>query len=147
MKCETVLSEKLASSRSPGRRGFGLLELVLVLGVIAIVTVATLAMYPRIRAERIAQQEAVRYTTIRAKMTASLGNLNYYAFPNRQAIIDAGILTEEELTSAYGPIDFSAVYPTGFSCTGEAGCTAYSLLYRDVPSEFCATLIPKVVER
>lgn len=80
-------------------------------------------------------------------MTASLGNLNYYAFPTRDAVIAAGILTEKELTSAYGPIDFSAVYPSGFSCTGEAGCTAYSLLYRNVPSEFCATIIPKVVER
>ena len=45
------------------------------------------------------------------------------------------------------PINFAAVYPTGYACESAAGCSAYSLIYQDMPSEVCVALIPMVEGR
>ena len=81
--------------------GFGLLELLLVLGVLAVLLLAAFVVYPKVKTTMVAQEEAKRYTTIRAKMT-TLGNVNFYAFPDRASVIGGRILSENDLTAGWG---------------------------------------------
>ena len=78
----------------------------------------------------------------------TLGNVNFYAFPDRASVIGGRILSENDLTAGWGgQINFAAVYPTGYACESAAGCSAYSLIYQDMPSEVCVALIPMVEGR
>lgn len=124
--------------------GFTLVEMLLVLGVLALLMVAMFMVYPGLRAQQQAQDQAKQFKQVHASLLGSMSGANFYAFQDRTAVINARILTEEQLTSPWGDIRFHDTYPSGYGCASAQGCTSYTLEWTGVSQEFCVRFLPMV---
>ena len=134
---------KFASSKN--KKGFSLIEMLLVLGVLAVLLVAAFVVYPRVRDASRANNEVANLTAIKASINnlyATKGG-NYTglktgvanqarAFP---ASMNSGVYTDtQEITSSWG----GAVTITDVATTN---ARSFGLQYADVPEGVCLGLV------
>ncbi|PPE57785.1 Major structural subunit of bundle-forming pilus [Pectobacterium brasiliense] len=119
------------------RKGFSLLELILVLGVIAGLIVSAFMIYPKAQAAQRAEIEVKNITAIVSGINAIYGSSANYIGINARTLIDAKIIPSQmRVGNTYrvvniwkGSVNFS--YSTyGFNIT-----------YNNVPSVECAKLV------
>lgn len=134
------------------QRGFSLIELLLVLGIIAALTVAAFVVYPRVQASRIASEEM--NTIIMAKTTIQglfpTGNYNGI---NLSLVRDAKILPSHMVQQ--GPtgltlrnrwskdsgarnVNIGGANSSGLGSGGRPGYKRFfTIAYNDVPTDIC----------
>lgn len=129
-------------SKPKNNRGFSLVEILIVLGVLAIMMVAAFLIYPKISVARDAERQATNLRVIHATISQVFPNHSLFGLTT-ESLISSGILSEETLTSPWGVIGF---HPTkdGHACTSAAGCTGFSLRYDNLEAAQCVALAQAV---
>ncbi|MBN3051398.1 prepilin-type N-terminal cleavage/methylation domain-containing protein [Pectobacterium brasiliense] len=119
------------------RKGFSLLELILVLGVIAGLIVSAFMIYPKAQAAQRAEIEVKNITAIVSGINAIYGSSPNYTGINARTLIDAKIIPSQmRVEGSYqvvniwkGPVNFSY------------GMSNFSITYGNVPSVECAKIV------
>ncbi|XYQ53359.1 type 4 pilus major pilin [Pectobacterium carotovorum] len=119
------------------RKGFSLLELMLVLGVIAGLIVSAFMIYPKAQAAQRAEIEVKNITAIVSGINAIYGSSSNYTGVNARTLIDAKIIPSQmRVGNTYqvvniwkGPVNFSY------------GNSNFSITYNNVPSVECARIV------
>lgn len=119
------------------RKGFSLLELMLVLGAIAGLVVSAFMIYPKVQAAQRAEIELKNITAIVSGINAIYGSSSNYAGVSARTLIDAKIIPSQmRVEGSYqvvniwkGPVSFS------YSNRG------FSITYGNVPSVECAKIV------
>lgn len=129
-------------------RGFSLIELLLVLGIIAVLLVAAFVVYPQVRDRNQANKAITDMTTIRANVTnlyASRGGrvtgLNNHV-ARAAKIFPASMYPDPSLSLAYSPwgsLVSLTVFPAPYGTMAQG--TVYMMIYNDVPPGVCLPLI------
>ena len=123
-------------------KGFSLVEILIVLGVIAIITIGAFMIYPRVVNARDGENQAANIRTLHASISTALNGKSLFGVSSA-ALIAADIASDEEFNSPWSPIGF---HPTknGYACTASAGCNGYSLRYDNVPAGACIALVQAI---
>lgn len=124
-------------------KGLNLIELLLVLGCVALLLLAAFVVYPQVRNEQESQEQSNRWTAMLARTNSALTGINYYGL-TRNEIIEYDIFTESQLSTPWGIVDFSPTYDNGYGCTEKAGCKTYTLTYYNIPPEVCLKMVPSI---
>lgn len=129
--------------------GFSLVEILLVLGIIAILAIAAFIIFPQVQAANRANTEQSNITTIAAGVKNLYGATRNYNGISASTLIKAKIApssmyandsTATALTSSWSaPVAIAASTPTGGTGTANS---QFTLTYSDVPSEVCTRLVP-----
>lgn len=146
-------------SRSP-QRGFSLVELLLVLGVLAILLVAMFVVYPQVRASQQASREASHAIMLQAGIRsafaprsqyAALGAMNSgqgEAFVNRSRIAPAtmndGDSSVNTLKSSWGPV---LVHTNTGSYAGYGPNRMFVIRYMEVPRAACVDFVTNTISK
>ena len=126
------------------QRGFSLVELLLVLGVLAILLVAAFVVFPQVRDRNQANAEVTNLTTIKANVSnlyASRGG-NYTGLTNTVAI-NARVYPSGMISAAVGSNPAAAVASWGGAVTTEAATNPrrFQVTYNGVPPGVCLGLV------
>ncbi len=131
--------------------GFSLIELLLVLGVLAILLVAAFVVYPQVRDRNQANAEIQKVTAIKANLTnlyASNGG-NYTGMTTPTVIqakaVPAASVEGNTVKSAWGKDIMFSVGSGASTATMTPGRTFpdgryYSIIYAEVPNSICLPL-------
>lgn len=133
-------------------QGFSLIELLLVLGVLAILLVAAFVVYPQVRDRNQANAEIQNLTAMKANLAnlyASTGG-NYTGLNDltviRAKAVPATMISGNNLVSAWGkPLMFGvSSSPSSDTTTPGRSFPAgryYSVIYAEVPNRICLPLV------
>ncbi len=132
------------------RKGFSLLELLLVLGIIAALIVAAFIVYPKVRTSQIVDAEAKNIATIRsgilalyasqANITGNVTNsvaINANIFPDNMLVKSGGTVTDV-VNSFGGKVTLSTTNWVSF------GKIVVNIRYDNVPKDVCVKLVTAV---
>ena len=130
-------------------RGLTLLELLLVLGILAVFVVVAFGIYPQVRDSSRANSEVTNLTAIKANINSlytSRGG-NYTGLTNAVAIdgrvYPASMVDDTSSTSSWGA-DVSVIANTAVTNTPRGNFAAnrsFTVTYNDVPEGICLPLI------
>lgn len=132
------------------KKGFSLLEILLVLGIIASLIVAAFIVYPKIQSSQRAEMEAKNISTIISGVrTLYAGKQNFTGLNNTVAI-NAGIIPismiPDESSSSTIVNQFKGnvrLYVSSFGIGGVPN-SSFTLIYSDVPAEECVKMLTTV---
>ncbi len=141
---KTVLIKNIKS-----KKGFTLLELLLVLGIIAALVVAAFIVYPKVRDSRYVDIEAKHIGQIYASVkSAYAGQPDYRGLSTTAVSIPAQFFPDDMLTKnitwgmsswgGYVVVDANNISPSG------ASNSSFTITYSDVPANVCTRLITSV---
>ncbi len=131
------------------RKGFSLLELLLVLGIIAALIVAAFIVYPKVRTSQIVDAEAKNIATIRAGLLALYSatsnisgvnntvGINAQIFPDNM-LVKSGTTVSDVVNGFKGKVVLSA---TNFASMGKV---VFNISYANVPQDACVKLVSAV---
>lgn len=151
-----VLAKKIPRSR----RGFSLIELLLVLGVIAILLVAAFVIYPRVRTTNQVNAEATNIAAIQANVRTMMATTNgQYSVVGSDAVtttatmnnarvfpagMNSGNYEGSEIRNVWGgAVSIRATTVTHSTLLAGRG---FSINYDDVPSDACVELITRTMK-
>lgn len=122
------------------KKGFSLLELLLVMGIIAALVVAAFIVYPKVQASQRAEAESKNISLIQAGVKSLYSGASSYSELSITTIVKAKILPES-MTKISGMASSMVNVWTGnigvnSADTGPSGATGSSFIitYRSVPS-------------
>lgn len=120
-------------------KGFSLVEILLVLGVISVIAVGAFIIYPRVSLASQAKAEAEKVRVIHASIAETMHRHSLFGATSA-ALVAANVVGPDDFQSPWGPIQF---YPTidGHGCTAAPGCNGFSLRYSAVPPAACVILV------
>jgi hypothetical protein len=141
---------------APRNQGFSLIELLLVLGVIALLLVAAFVVYPRVVMSRQTNNEVTNLLAIRAAMHSTFGNRGFYAsvsnddmtqMANRARIfpvsMNGGDFSANKVSNVWGG-DVTLTNTTSSHAGVQAGWS-FVIRTRDVPPEACVNLVARTI--
>lgn len=140
---------KLLSRSRRSKKGFSLLELLLVMGVIAALIASAFIAYPKVRDARYLDIEAKHIGQIIASVKSTyVGQYSYSGLATTVVAIPAQFFPEDMLKKnitwgvsswgGYVVVDSNNVSPSGTSNA------SFTITYSDVPANICAKLIASV---
>ncbi|HGY8314653.1 TPA: type 4 pilus major pilin, partial [Escherichia coli] len=138
----TVLIKKRKS-----KKGFSLLELLLVLGIIAALVVAAFIVYPKVQASQRAQAESNNIATIQAGVKALYTSASSFTGLTNSVAVQAKIFPDNMLSgsgSSATPINaFKGNVVVASADTGpsEATGSSFTITYSNVPAAECTKII------
>lgn len=152
-----VRKSSLSSSK-----GFSLIELLLVLGVVAILLVAAFVVYPRVRQSQQINQEVSNLSTLQAGIRAAFAPTGgvYTAldtmqstkgrqFVNQSRIapssMNGGDVNSTELKNSWG--GDVIIHATISPYAGNAAGRMFAIRYNNVPAEACVDFVSRSVAK
>ena len=129
------------------KKGFSLLELLLVLGIIAALVVAAFIVYPIVQASQRAQAESNNIATIQAGVKALYTSASSFTGLNNSVAVQAKIFPDNMLSgsgSAAKPINaFKGNVVVASADTGPSAATgsSFTITYENVPAAECTKII------
>lgn len=133
--------------RAAGQKGFSLIELLLVLGVIALLLVAAFVVYPKVRLANQANTEVKNLTTVQAGLKALYAskNNNFSGLTLDLArdakIFPSTMVVGNTVVNSWG--GDVVLGPAANPYSGFAGGRSYVIRYRKVPADACVALISR----
>lgn len=135
---------------SKSKKGFSLLELLLVLGIVAALIVASFIVYPKVRDARYVDIEAKHIGQIYASVrNVYVGKPDYSGLATTAVAIPAQFFPDDMLKKnitwgisswgCYVVVDANDVSPSGLAAS------SFTISYSDVPDSVCIRLITAVV--
>lgn len=129
------------------KKGFSLIELLLILAIVAALAVAAFIVYPKVQAARAAEQEAKIITSAVASIKALYSSRDYRTvtsdvaanadvFPSEMVMADGTLQNKWGGTIVVSP-------STGIGSQGSSGSTRryFRIVYRNVPPAVCQKLV------
>ena len=132
------------------KKGFSLLELLLVLGIIAALVVAAFIVYPKVQASQRAQAESNNIATIQAGVKALFTSASSFTGLTNSVAVQAKIFPDNMLSgsgSAAKPINaFKGNVTLAADKTGPSGAdgSSFTIIYSNVPAAECTKIITAV---
>ncbi|HFT4637915.1 TPA: type 4 pilus major pilin, partial [Klebsiella pneumoniae] len=134
---------------SKSKKGFSLLELLLVLGIVAALIVASFIVYPKVRDARYVDIEAKHIGQIYASVrNVYVGKPDYSGLATTAVAIPAQFFPDDMLKKnitwgisswgGYVVVDANDVSPSGLAAS------SFTISYSDVPDSVCIRLITAV---
>ncbi|CAK9885288.1 MAG: Major structural subunit of bundle-forming pilus [Candidatus Erwinia impunctatus] len=141
---KTVL---ISSKRN--KKGFSLLELLLVLGIISALVVAAFIVYPKVQASQRAQAESNNIATIQACVKALYTSASSFTGLTTSVAVQAKIFPDNMLSvsgsdTAAKPINaFKGDVLVASDSTGpsKTSCSSFTITYKNVPAAECTKII------
>jgi prepilin-type N-terminal cleavage/methylation domain-containing protein len=122
--------------------GFSLVEILLVLGIIALLAISAFVIYPQVRDASNANREAQNLTTIISGIRNLFGNTSTYQGLTTSLVNQAGIFPKtmnSGILTTTQPIEHTGRGLVEIS-SWDADMRRFSIMYRDVPSQLCVKL-------
>lgn len=139
---KTVLIKNIKS-----KKGFSLLELLLVLGIIAALVVAAFIVYPKVQASQRAQAESNNIATIQAGVKALYTSASSFTGLINTVAVQAKIFPDNMLSgsgSSVIPINAfkgSVVVESANTGPSAAKGSSFTITYNNVPAAECTKII------
>ena len=139
---KTVLIKNIKS-----KKGFSLLELLLVLGIIAALVVAAFIVYPKVQASQRSQAESNNIVTIQAGVKALYTSASSFTGLNNSVAVQAKIFPDNMLSGSGNsatPINaFKGAVTLGVANTGpsSAAGSSFTITYDNVPAAECTKIM------
>ncbi|HAT7491862.1 TPA: prepilin-type N-terminal cleavage/methylation domain-containing protein [Raoultella ornithinolytica] len=133
--------------RKKSKKGFSLLELLLVLGIIAALVVAAFIVYPKVQASQRAQAESNNIATIQAGVKALFTSASSFTGLTNSVAVQAKIFPDNMLSgsgSSAKPINaFKGDVTLEAAATGPSGTggSSFTITYNNVPASECTKII------
>ena len=134
--------------RTQNKKGFSLIELLLVLGIIAALAITAFMIYPKVSSSNNAQTEASNINTIKASVSSLYSSSPDYNGLTTEVGIKSKIFPDTMVNTAgtaalntfKGPVTLatSAESPSGVADS------AFTISYEDVPSAECVKIVSAV---
>ena len=124
------------------QRGFSLVEILLVLGLIALLAIAAFVIYPQVKDASNANREAQNLTTIISGIRNLYGNTSTYTGLTTGLVNQAGIFPKtmnSGVLAVTQPIEHTGRGLVEVSAW-DVDQRRFSIVYRDVPSQLCVKL-------
>ena len=129
------------------KKGFSLLELLLVLGIIAALVVAAFIVYPKVQASQRAQAESNNIAAIQAGVKALYASTSSFTGLTNSVAVQAKIFPDNMLSgsgSSAKPINaFKGDVVVASATTGPSGAqgSSFTITYSNVPAAECTKII------
>lgn len=133
--------------KKKSRKGFSLLELLLVLGIIAALVVAAFIVYPKVQASQRAQAESNNIATIQTGVKTLYTSASSFTGLSNTVAVQAKIFPDNMLSgsgSAATPINaFKGKVTLASANTGPstAAGSSFTITYENVPAAECTKII------
>ena len=114
------------------QRGFSLIEILLVLGLIAIMAIAAFVIYPRVRDSQAVNATVAQYVLINSSIKDFFGDKPYTGLTAATAV-SAGVLTAPDLITNWGTVTLAV--PTA---------RTFRIDFNTVPYNICKRLVSRV---
>ena len=137
----------LLNSKRKSKKGFSLLELLLVLGIIAALVVAAFIVYPKVQASQRAQAESNNIATIQAGVKALYTSASSFTGLTNTVAVQAKIFPDNMLSGTGNtakPINaFKGAVTLAAAATGPstAAGSSFTIRYENVPAAECVKII------
>lgn len=129
------------------KNGFSLIEMLLVLGVLAVLLIAAFVVYPKVRANVIAEKEVKNIAMIQAGISNLYKGQSSFQSLNNTLLVNAKIVPESMISRTTNPPGI--VNESGGTVTvagvPEYNYSQYWITYTQVPSEVCQKLAEGLV--
>lgn len=136
--------------KTKSKKGFSLLEILLVLGIIASLIVAAFIVYPKIQSSQRAEMEAKNISTIISGVRSLYAGKQNFIGLNNTVAINADIIPVSMLpdkTSSSTIVNqFKGnvrLYVSNFGIGGVPN-SSFTLIYSDIPAEECIKILTTV---
>ncbi|GKW19627.1 hypothetical protein PEC302107_13560 [Pectobacterium araliae] len=128
------------------KRGFSLLELLLVLGIIAALVVAAFIVYPKVQASQRATAESNNIATIQAGVKSLYAAASSYSGLSTPIAYQAKIFPDNMLNGSVPVNAFKGNVVIGTSTDSPSGAanSAFMITYLNVPASECAKIVSGV---
>lgn len=129
------------------KKGFSLLELLLVLGIVAALVVAAFIVYPKVQASQRSQAESNNIATIQAGVKALYTSASSFTGLSNTVAVQAKIFPDNMLSgsgSAAKPINaFKGDVTLAVASTGpsKAPGSSFTITYSNVPAAECTKIV------
>ncbi|MDK1895514.1 type 4 pilus major pilin [Klebsiella sp. K4-172] len=129
------------------KKGFSLLELLLVLGIVAALVVAAFIVYPKVQASQRSQAESNNIATIQAGVKALYTSASSFTGLTNTVAVQAKIFPDNMLSgsgSAAKPVNvFKGDVTLAVAATGpsKAPASSFTITYSNVPAAECTKII------
>ncbi|EEZ6550363.1 type IV pilus major subunit protein BfpA [Escherichia coli] len=136
----------LLNNKRKSKKGFSLLELLLVLGIIAALVVAAFIVYPKVQASQRAQAESNNIATIQAGVKALYTSASSFTGLTNTVAVQAKIFPDNMLSgtgNAAKPINaFKGNVTLAAAATGPSSATgsSFTITYDNVPAAECVKI-------
>lgn len=136
----------LLNSKRKSKKGFSLLELLLVLGIIAALVVAAFIVYPKVQASQRAQAESNNIATIQAGVKALYTSASSFTGLTNTVAVQAKIFPDNMLSGTGNtakPINaFKGNVMLAAAATGpsSAAGSSFTITYSNVPAAECVKI-------
>ncbi|ECI4633274.1 type IV pilin, partial [Salmonella enterica subsp. enterica] len=136
----------LLNSKRKSKKGFSLLELLLVLGIIAALVVAAFIVYPKVQASQRAQAESNNIATIQAGVKALYTSASSFTGLTNTVAVQAKIFPENMLSgtgNTVKPINaFKGDVTLAAAATGPSAVagSSFTITYANVPAAECTKI-------
>lgn len=121
-------------------KGFSLIEILLVIGIIAVLAIAAFIIFPQVQASSRANTEQSNIMTIAAGVK-NLFNGRYAGLTNTVAIqgniVPASMVSGSTINSSWG---------TAVQLAPGSPTTMFTITYNNIPTEVCLKLVPGLVQ-
>lgn len=136
----------LLNNKRKSKKGFSLLELLLVLGIIAALVVAAFIVYPKVQASQRAQAESNNIATIQAGVKALYTSASSFTGLTNSVAVQAKIFPDNMLsgsgTSAKPVNAFKGNVTLAAAATGASAAagSTFTITYSNVPAAECVKI-------
>ncbi|WP_434659354.1 type 4 pilus major pilin [Klebsiella sp. MISC125] len=141
------MKNKILIRKYKSKKGFSLLELLLVLGIIAALVVAAFIVYPKVQASQRSQAESNNIATIQAGVKSLYTSSSSFTGLSNSVAVQAKIFPDNMLSgsgSSATPINaFKGAVMLEPANTGPSGAegSSFTITYNNVPASECTKII------